>query len=152
MAEDEEIIEESNDEEIRKTGALLGPEGIVMMGAAVTLDFIGVVLTIIWLLTALGIAALEIPEIVNWLSDGMGFAFFGFWIMLRAPSRQGETNMTDLGERVAEKQKTMKSATKGMKKGMGSGARFGLATLGEIVPLVGAFPFWTWFVYSELKS
>lgn len=161
MADDEEIIEEGDDnEEIRKAGALLSPEGIVMMGAAVTLDFIGLALTVIWLLTVLGVATLEIPEIVNWASDGAGFVFFGTWLLFRAPFKETEgTGTVELAEDVVQKQMATKSATKEAKKtvttakrGMGRGLRFGIAFLGEIITVVGALPFWTWFVYSELKS
>ena len=151
MADDEEIIEEGgeDDDEIAKATALFSPEGIVMMGAAITLDFIGFVLTVIWLLTVLGVATLEIPEIVNWASDGAGFAFFGTWLLFRAPFRETEgTETAALTEDVVQKRRSAKRT----RVRMGRGLRFGIAFLGEVITVVGALPFWTWFVYSELKS
>ena len=41
-----------------------------------------------------------------------------------------------------------KMAKKGTKKGL----RFGLSSLGELIPLLGALPFWTIFVILELKQ
>ena len=38
------------------------------------------------------------------------------------------------------------------KKGKKRGLRFALATLGEVIPFLGALPFWTIFVYLELKN
>ncbi len=165
MAGDEEVTEEtteeeSQDEEINKASALLSPEAVVMFPIAIVLDLFGLALTIIWLLTLFGVATLEIPEIVNWASDGAGFAFFGTWLLFRAPFKGTEGASTGaLAESVVQRRMAMKSTAKEMektmttaKKGMGRGLRFGIAFLGEVITLVGALPFWSWFVYSELKS
>ena len=34
----------------------------------------------------------------------------------------------------------------------GRGLKFAISTIGEILPLVGAIPFWTWLVWSELRG
>lgn len=171
MAENEETIEENDsDEEVRKAGALLSPEGFVMMGTAITLDFIGLILTILNLVGA------GVPEIINWMSDGAGLMFFGLWTSFRAPFYSDTTGAEELAEgavgRRVEMTKTLnekrpeierlkREMEKPMKqeitrvpktvRKMGRGLRFGVAILGEVVPFVGALPFWTWFVYSELR-
>lgn len=150
--EEEEITEE--DEEIRKAGAVFSPEGIVMLPIAILFDLFGFILTMIWLLTLFGVATLEIPEIINWASDVAGLGFFGLWLLFRAPFTATDTGLTELEEGLAQRRTTIKSVKKELntaKRGMSRGLRFGIACLGEIITVVGALPFWTWFVYSELK-
>jgi hypothetical protein len=189
MADEEEIIEEENeDEEIRRSSALLSPEALIILPVAAFLDLIGLVLTIIWILSAFGVFTLEIPEIVNWISDGIGILFFGLWLLVRSAVSMDSTEPTEMAEsavkhrldirrgkkeflsktaapleeelsketgEVAAKsagKETGKVATTGAKTAGRGGLKFGVAILGEILPIIGAVPFWTIFVYSELKK
>lgn len=136
--EEEKIIES---EEVRKATALFSPEAIVILPAAIFLDFLGLVLTVLDVAYGIG-------EIFSWISDGLGIVFFGFWILMRSFSM---AKSKEVVEKVVEKQKTIKGAVKGIKK-MGRGLRFAVSVVGEILPLVGAIPFWTWLAWSELKS
>lgn len=168
MDEDEEL-----DNEVERAGAILSPEGVIMLLIALFLDLIGFVLTVF------GVLAFEIPEIVNWISDGAGLAFFGLWIAFRSPFQQEEgaesteLELTEgvLGRRkeimktMEEKRPELEKLGREMKKPMkqeitrvpktirkmGRGVRFGIAILGEVAPIIGALPFWTWFVYTELR-
>jgi len=155
---DEEILE-TPDEDIsgeiksleqatKKTGALLSPEGIILLPFAVLLDIAGVLFTVLDIAYGIG-------EIPSWISDGIGIIFLGLWLLIRSQTRPKE-----LVEEVVEKHRAAKRAVKTVKgkgavkaaKGMGRGLKFAISMLGEILPLVGALPFWTWMVWSELTT
>ena len=131
-------------EEIRKAGALFSPEGVLMMTVAIGLDIFGLICLIFNIFFGLG-------EIPSWISDGIGIIFFGFWLLIRSQTLARER---ELVEKVMEKRMAIARIARTVKMGriLGRKLRFGIALLGEILPLIGALPFWTWFVYSELKS
>jgi hypothetical protein len=152
-----EYAEEAETAEVEKSMAILTPEGIVMMLIAIALDLVGLILTIIWLLTLFGVLSFEIPEIINWISDGIGFVFFGLWLWVRSAIIGSGTKPKGLAERVAEKHRATQRERERLKARIARtvgrrGLRFALALIGEFLPLIGALPFWSWFVYSEMKS
>lgn len=149
--ENEEIIEENDEEaEVARAGALFSPEGITMMLIAVPLDIFGFILTVISILTLFGVLTLEIPEIINWISDGMGLFFFGLWSLFKSSVDQKPSSAADLAQNVVQRRRGIQATFK-KARGMGKGLKFGLTTLGEFIPIFGALPLWTLFVWSELK-
>jgi hypothetical protein len=155
-----EYTEETEKTEAEKGMVFFTPEGIIIMLIAGLIDLIGIFLTIIFLLTLFGVLALEIPAIVDWIVDGIGFVFFGLWLWVRSAiiSPGTETESEELTERVVEKRRAMKKAkkkVKAMKAAKTTGRRglkFIMVFIGEIIPIVGALPFWSWLAYSELKT
>ncbi len=130
--------------------SLLSPEGVLMLFLAGILDLIGVICLILDLVFGIG-------EILSYIPDGIGILFFGGWLLMRS---QGEKSKEEAKEEVTEKiaehrraiEKRKKMLKKGVKKGSKRGLRFGLSALGELIPFLGALPFWTIFVFLELKS
>jgi hypothetical protein len=133
--------EEIDAEEIRKMGVFFSPEALIMLPIAILLDIAGIAFTILDIAYGIG-------EIPSWISDGIGIIFFGLWILIRS---QTMARPKALAEKVIERRKTIVRAVKQLRK-MGRGLRFAISVIGELVPIIGALPFWTWFVYSELKS
>ncbi len=117
------------------------PEAILVISVAVLLDIAGI-------LCAILIPVLGIGVILSFIPDIVGILFFGAWMLFRGQGTEGIKQ--EIGERVDQKRK-LKKAAKGLKKGMKFG-KFGLATLGELIPVVGALPFWTIFVLLELRD
>ncbi|MCJ7786796.1 hypothetical protein MUP06_01085 [Patescibacteria group bacterium] len=142
-ASGEEVSGEANalEQTVKKVGALLSPEGIIMLPLAILLDIAGIIFTILDIAYGIG-------EIPSWISDGIGIIFFGLWILIR---HQTMARPKELAKEVAERRKAIKGAVKQAKK-MGKGLRFAISTIGEILPLVGALPFWTWMVWAELRG
>ena len=116
-----------------------------MLFLAGLLDIIGIICLILDLLFGIG-------EVLSYIPDGIGICFFGFWVIFRSQTKEaGKEKKEELKEQLAERRKKRlkkKIAKKGGKKAL----RFGLAALGELIPLLGAMPFWTIYVYLELKS
>ncbi len=116
-----------------------------MLFLAGLLDIIGIICLILD-------AALGIGEIFSYVPDTIGIIFFGTWIIFRAQTKKaGEEKKEELKEQLAERRKK-RLKKKATKKGMKKGLKFGLAALGELTPFLGALPFWTIYVYLELKS
>ena len=121
-----------------------------MVSLAVMLDIIGILCLILDIVVGIG-------EIFSFIPDMIGIFFFGFWMLMRS---QGEkTYKQSRGEvagEVAEHHRKVQTAKKAFKKGAKRagkrGFRFLLAMLGELIPLLGALPFWTMFVVSELRE
>ncbi len=130
--------------------SLLSPEGILMLFLAGLLDLIGIVCLILDLVFGIG-------EVLSFIPDGIGILFFGFWSLTRS---QGEKTYKEAREEVAGKkaehrkmvEKKAKALKKGVKKGSKKGLRFGLSAFGELIPFLGALPFWTIFVILEMKE
>lgn len=139
----EEVLGEVKalEQTVKKVGGLLSPEGIIMLPFAILLDIAGVIFTILDIAYGIG-------EIPSWISDGIGIIFFGLWILIR---HQTMASQKELAKEVAERRKAIKGAVKQARR-MGKGLRFAISTIGEILPLVGAIPFWTWLVWSELTG
>ena len=129
---------------------LTSPEGVVMVSLAVMLDILGILCLILWL-------AFGIGGILSYIPDMIGIFFFGFWMLMR--SQENKTYKEARGEvagEVAEHHRKVQTAKKAFKKGAKraskSGLKFFAAMIGELIPLLGALPFWTIFVVSELKE
>lgn len=141
--------------------SFLSPEGILMLFLAGILDLMGIICLILDLVFGIG-------EILSYIPDGIGILFFGGWIFMRsvmkgqtveeAKEEVSETisDVKEAGEKrreaIRKKREMIKKRRKLLKKGSKKGLRFGLATLGEIIPFLGALPFWTIFVFLELKN
>ena len=149
--------------------SLLSPEGILIMFLAGLLDLMGAICLILDVVFGIG-------EILSYIPDGLGILFLGSWALMRALASgktMGEAkeeasekiaDIKEAGEKRREaieqrrealrrKREMIKKGKKLMlKKGGKTGLRFGLATLGEVIPFLGAAPFWTIFVYLEMKE
>lgn len=129
------------------SSSFTSPEGVLMLFLAGLLDLIGGICLIADL-------AFGIGEILSFIPDAIGIVFFGFWMLMR--SQASGNDVKDMTKQVSDKKQTMKKTKKALKKtakkASKKGLRFGLASLGELIPLLGALPFWTIFVISELKQ
>lgn len=130
----------------KKTGALLSPEGIIMLPFAILLDIAGVIFLVLDIAYGIG-------EIPSWISDVIGLIFFGLWILIRS---QSMARVKELKEKVVERREVRKRAVKVARR-MGKiagrrGLKFAISVIGEILPIIGALPFWTWMVWSELTT
>ena len=106
----------------------LSPEALVMLPLAIILDLIGIVLVIF---------ALD----DFFITDIIGFAIIGAWSFFRSQikGKEPEIKISDI-KNIKEKK-------------AGKAAKWGRrAKWLEFIPYVGALPFWTVSVYSELKS
>jgi len=125
--------ESPEDEEARKTTALLTPEGTVMLSLAVMLDIFGVLCLIMDVFFGLG-------EIPSWISGAVGIIFIGGWMLFRSG-------------RMAVPGRAKKRVGRGLRKVFqGKWKRFLTPILGEVTPVIGGLPFWTLAVYYELTS
>ena len=153
----EEVAEspKEEDEEVRKVGAFLGPEGVIMLTIAVGLDALG----ILWFILSF---FYEVGQIPSFISDVFGIAFFGTWIFSRwqfqtegygqamERARWGKGERKKLAQAIKTKGKGVKTA---FKAGRRTGLKFLVTIVGEFFPNLGdILPMWTWFVWSELKN
>ena len=148
--------------------SLLSPEGILMLFLAGLLDLIGVICLILDLVFGIG-------EVLSFIPDGIGIIFFGGWSLMRSltSGKTMEEAKGEASEKIADiketrekrreairqrrealrkKREMAKKQKKMLKKGAKKGLRFGLSTLGELIPFLGALPFWTIFVILEMKE
>ena len=132
--------------------SLFSPEALIMLPLAALLDIIGIICFIANIFFGAG-------EILSFIPDAVGLLFFGAWVTFRAMTKpEGKEKKQELTIKVAERkkeQKIMVKKTRGIiKQGMkiGRKGKFLIAALGELMPILGALPFWTIYVYSELKS
>ena len=145
------------------------PEAILMLFLASLLDLFGIICLILDI-------AFGVGEILSYVPDVIGITFFGSWVLMRTILKGGtmEEAKEEASEKTSEiarsweekreaieekrellrkKREVLEKGKKTMiKKGGRTGFRFGLATLGEVIPFLGAGPWWTIFVYSELKN
>ncbi|KKP93811.1 MAG: hypothetical protein UR98_C0002G0050 [Parcubacteria group bacterium GW2011_GWA1_36_12] len=129
-----EEIEESQEpqetEEIQESGGamnLLSPEGLVMMSVAVVIDLIGLIIVCV------GLDDFGITDII-------GMIFIGSWMFFRSgamPERKTPSKKSKGAGKTAERN-VLK--------------RFGLTGLAELIPYLGALPWWTIMVYKELTE
>lgn len=129
---------------------ILNPEGVLMLFLAGMLDLIGIICLILD-------AVFSIGEILSPIPDFIGICFFGIWIFMRSQGEKTKKeSMKEVSGAAAEHKKrvakTKKIFQKGTKKASKKGLKFVLAMFGELIPFLGALPFWTIFVYSELKQ
>jgi len=144
----EEVLEQpeemvSKEGELRGLMVFLTPEGIIMGIPAILLDILGIIFTILDIAYGIG-------EIFSWVSDGMGLLIFGLWLLGRMVFVPKTTTPKELAEKVMEKRRQIKGMVKEARR-MGRGLRFAITFLGEVLPIIGVLPFWTWFVYTELQ-
>ena len=125
----------------KKNGCFLSPEAAIVLPTAIILDILGILFTVLDIAYGIG-------EIPSWISDGVGIVFFGFWLLARTQSIK---RLIELVGQVREKRAKIKKLVSEARK-MGRGSRFAITFLGEILPIIGVLPFWTWMVYSELKN
>jgi hypothetical protein len=129
---------------------LTSPEGVTMVSLAVMLDILGIICLILWLAAGIG-------GILSYIPDIIGIFFFGFWMVMRSQEEKTyKETRTEVAGEVAEHHRKVQTAKKALKKGAKRaskrGFKFLLAMLGELIPLLGALPFWTMFVVSELRE
>ena len=104
--------------------------------------------------------AFGIGEIFSFIPDMIGIVFFGLWVLMRSQMKTTvEGAKEEMGKIAKQKmehrqkiKKGVKTLKKNVKKASIKGLRVGLASLGELIPILGALPFWTIFVISELKQ
>jgi hypothetical protein len=113
----------------------------MLIFVAIPLDIAGIIFTILDIAYGVG-------EIPSWISDGFGIFFFGLWLLFRW---QTATRQRVMVETVVEKRRTVKRAVRAARR-IGRGLRFSIAVIGEVLPVIGFLPFWSWFVWSELRS
>jgi hypothetical protein len=127
-----EAEEKAPDEATNKFSAFTRPE-VIMFIVAILLDIFGVICLILDIFFGVG-------EIPSWFSDGAGIIFIGGWMWFRS-------GRMEVPERAKQR------AEKGLRKLFrGKYKKFFTPILGEVAPLVGAFPFWSLAVYYELTS
>ena len=128
---------------VESASGLLSPEGVIFLPLAILLDLIGIILIIF---------ALDDFFIL----DIIGSTTIGIWIFSKTgvtPSPPESTGQK--AENIAKKsgeaiEKAEKIAAKAGKSGRW--LRPILCSLGEIVPYLGALPFWTYLVYKTLTD
>ena len=124
--------------------------GCIILPCAIILDIVGVICLILDVVVGIG-------EIASFIPDVIGIVFFGFWMLVRS---QGEKTykeaMEDVSGEALEHHRKVRAAGKSFRKGSKRAGRQGIkffaAMLGELVPLLGALPFWTIFAISELRA
>ena len=129
---------------------LMSPEGVIMLALAGILDIIGIICLILWLVAGIGGVLSYIPDII-------GIGFFGFWMFMRSQGEKTqEESVGEVSEAVAKHKRKVRRAKKVFQKGAKRAGKHGLkflgAMIGELIPLLGALPFWTIFVLLELKE
>lgn len=128
-------------EQIRKAGALISPEGLIMLGLAVFIDA--------------GEALLDlIPLVGNALSvalDIFAVFFFGFWMWFRSGSIQITSKMASRvkAAKIKVEAKIAKSAKWAKRLKWLRPLCFVIEVL--LGPLSSLLPFWALVVYMELK-
>jgi hypothetical protein len=125
----------------------LTPEGLMMMSLAGMLDMAGFLFTLLDLAFGVG----EIPSLV---SDGLGLLLVGSWLMFRSGASVSLPSAQEIsGKRKGAVQQVGKKLS-GQARSVGrkSFSRLMGAFVTEVIPLLGALPFWTILVYSELKN
>jgi len=145
--EDEEDEEDESQMEIaqsvKSASGLLSPEGVIFLPFAILLDLIGIILIIF---------ALDDFFIL----DIIGATTIGIWIFSKtgvAPSAPESTGQK--AENIAKKsQKAVEKVEKLAAKAGKSGRWLKpiLCSLGEVIPYLGAIPFWTYLVYKTLTD
>jgi hypothetical protein len=126
-------IEEETEEVKAQTGGglsnLSSPEGILMMGVAITLDLVGLVINLC-ALDDLG------------MLDIFGIIIICGWMLFRSQ-----------GKRVTASAKAQQKAQKWLTKLFrGKWSKFLTPIIGEIIPYVGALPCWTLAVFFEVTE
>ncbi|MEK7519213.1 MAG: hypothetical protein AAB565_00275 [Patescibacteria group bacterium] len=125
MAEnDQEPIEESPEKiEGGNIGNLFSPEAVIMLPLAILIDLIGIILIFV---------ALD----DFFITDILGIIIFGGWMFIRSGAKPQKP----------QRRKITK------KPPAGPGRKLFSVAIKELIPYLGAFPWWTITVWNELKS
>ena len=122
--------------------SFFSPEAVAMLPLAILID-------------AIGIALLCFGSDDFFITDIIGLLFIGGWSYFRSMVKGGtqETEMPTLGGKkgAVKTAKQTQRATKVMKWTKRLKWLRPLCVVGEIIPYTGWLPFWTVFVYFELK-
>ena len=107
----------------------------VIFAMAILIDVLGLLCLFLDILFGIG-------EIFSFILDISGFIIFGLWALAKGESLSISS--------VKKKGKAARAAKKALAKKIGK--RFAFTFIGELIPFLGALPFWTIFVYSIIKS
>jgi len=103
-----------------------------MLAGAFLLDLMGLFCLLLDFAGAPGLG-----ESISFVPDFLGFVLIGGW--------------QSFGE-LRKKRKALIEKGRSIRKAKKRGLKFFFTFLGELAPYIGALPFWTWYVYSELKN
>ncbi len=109
---------------------LMGPEGIIMMGVAITLDVAGIAIT------CFGLDDLGILDI-------FGMIIICGWMLFRG---QGKLHITTTKGTQQQAENFIKKLFRGKT------SKFVTPIVGELIPYVGALPCWTLAVFFEVTE
>lgn len=118
--------QEGGDLGLGQIASIFSPEGVIMLTVAVLLDLVGIFLLM------LGLDDFG-------LMDLLGLGFFGFWMLIRGSSVKTTKGASQKIAQVTNWVKRLRYLRP-------------LLFFLEFIPFVGAGPWWTLIVYSELKS
>ncbi len=120
---------------------LLSPESVIMLMIAAMLDLAGIVLICV------GLDDFGITDII-------GVLVIGGWMLLRGSMSSGDQELTarQLGREAAQKRGERQQIVKRAKSITKRGWLKPFCFIGELIPWVGALPFWVVMVYNELKN
>jgi len=118
------------------------PDGFVMLIIAIALDVFGILCLVLDF-----IAGPKIGELVSGIPDIAGFIIFGFWSFIKSTQQPPTPKTAKKMKKTALKTASIQAEALKKKYGRWFFASF----IGEIIPFVGALPFWTIYVYTALK-
>jgi len=135
-------------------GGITSPEGVLMLLVAIFFDLLSVALTIIGLFTV------GLGWVADLILDLLPIFIIGGWALIRG-IWSGDKGTGEIKEYAQEISSNISSKIKQSKKNLETKAveksvaktgakRFGIALIGELIPIIGALPMWTWFVYKEM--
>ena len=129
--------------------SLLSPAGAIMFPLAIAFDLLGMVCLFLDVFAGIG-------EIPSWILDLIGLLTIGVWTFFYTGTMPTTKKTGELAQKAKTKLKdeTSKLIEKKVKKEVTGKVlkRFVITFLGEIAPVVGGLPFWTWHVYKTLKE
>jgi len=144
-----ETIETSGEEETSSSSGgilnLLTPEGVIMMSVALILDGIGIIL-ILFLLDDF------------FITDVIGTMIIGGWLFFRSGTAPSMPERKEAAGKVEKGAASTAAKAADAEKAVQKVGRSGrwlkplLCGAGELITYLGALPFWTYAVYSELTS
>jgi len=121
---------------------ILSVEGMIFLPIAVILDLVGI------FLICFGLDDFGITDII-------GIVFIGGWVLARSFFRSSGADIeapSRIGKAAAEKRQQQKEIVQTVKKTVKTSKTpiKALCFIGELIPYIGALPFWIFLVYDEL--
>lgn len=104
-------------------GNLFSPEAVIMLPLAIFIDLIGIILVLF---------ALD----DFFITDILGIIIFGSWMFFRSGATQSRPQRRKITKKPPP----------------GPGRKLFSVAIKELIPYLGAFPWWTIAVWNELKS